>query len=607
MARISGAIHPAIHRRDTPGRYRVSAVDGSAIHRVVLLNPACHLDRRAAQEDVMASLAERFETQVDRTGAHHRWLGARNPERGTGRLKVDGRQVTAHRLAWELANGPVPAGTRVLACDEEPACVRLDHLRLVGAPAPAPRKPRARKGSGSLRRLGPGSWKLTVTGVHADGSSHRLYRTVYVDGEAEARGELARFVAEAREADGTTRADGRQITFDAAVRRFLFDHLRDERGRESKTVEDYWRTHERWFSPTLGDRLVRDLTRPMFDERFGAMRQAGLSRSRMNQARSIYSPFFRWAIHQGMTTRNPMVGYQLPTSTHISREVVPPEVEQVALLLATAFEVVPDVAEILVLGATTGMRRGELVGIRASSLRLDKQQLRVTTAVSGKRVKPTKTRTERDVALDEETTAMLARVLQHRREVAAFIGVPIADDPFLFSHAPDSSTPMPPDYVTKRVAVLKGNLGIEDKQPATIAAEDEALRLYRGAPQPRPKGKTGPKPKGGMSFAEIGVALGRSERWASLAVEAAQRREAAAASGTRAFDGSVLALRKFTSSELLDAGFSVAAVAQRQGHGPQVLVKHYGKRRESADRKAAEHLGRVVHGGNVVPITRAAQ
>jgi hypothetical protein len=62
------------------------------------------------------------------------------------------------------------------------------------------------------------------------------------------------------------------------------------------------------------------------------------------------------------------------------------------------------------------------------------------------------------------------------------------------------------------------------------------------------------------------------------------------------FDGSILALRKFTSSELLDAGFNISMVAQRQGHGPQVLVKHYAKARRSADRKAAEHLGRVVHG-----------
>lgn len=47
----------------------------------------------------MASLAERFEAQVDRSDEHHRWLGAVNADRGTGRLKIAGRHVTAHRVA----------------------------------------------------------------------------------------------------------------------------------------------------------------------------------------------------------------------------------------------------------------------------------------------------------------------------------------------------------------------------------------------------------------------------------------------------------------------------------------------------------------------------
>ncbi|MDP9387033.1 MAG: hypothetical protein M3Q48_03705 [Actinomycetota bacterium] len=110
-----------------------------------------------------------------------------------------------------------------------------------------------------------------------------------------------------------------------------------------------------------------------------------------------------------MTPRNRMVGFELPTSTHVARETVTPEVEEVALLLGTAFEVVPEVAEVLALAATTGMRRGELVGIRKSALRLKEAQLRVAAAVSGKRVKSTKTGTERDVSLDEETAAMLGR------------------------------------------------------------------------------------------------------------------------------------------------------------------------------------------------------
>lgn len=63
------------------------------------------------------------------------------------------------------------------------------------------------------------------------------------------------------------------------------------------------------------------------------------------------------------------------------------------------------------------------------------------------------------------------------------------------------------------------------------------------------------------------------------------------------FDASIVALRKFTSSELLDAGFNISMVAHRQGHGPQVLMKHYAKSRRSADRRAADHLGQVVHRG----------
>ena len=124
------------------------------------------------------------------------------------------------------------------------------------------------------------------------------------------------------------------------------------------------------------------------------------------------------------------------------------------------------------------------------------------------------------------------------------------------------------------------------------------MRLFRQPAAPRPPGKTGPRPKGGLTYREIGERFGKSERWASLAVTSAERREAAQARGEQLdFDGSIVALRKFTSSELLDAGFNISMVAQRQGHGPQVLTKHYARSRRSADRKAAEHLGRVVHGG----------
>lgn len=218
-------------------------------------------------------------------------------------------------------------------------------------------------------------------------------------------------------------------------------------------------------------------------------------------------------------------------------------------------------------------------------------------ASDGNTLKPTKNRKQSDVDVDADTMEMLLRHCVQMDERAAAAGVEIAPDAFVFSLQPDGSEPMSPDYVTKRVAVLKEHLGIPDKRPETIALEDEALRLRR-TPVEREPGRPGPRPtSGGMSYEEIGKRLGRSMKWAWAAVRSAERREAAAQRGeVEWFDGSILAMRRFTSTELTDAGFNIKLVAQRQGHSPQVLNKHYNRPRRSAHRKAAEYMGRVIHG-----------
>lgn len=546
-------------------------------------------------------LAARFERQVDRTGEHHVWLGSVNPERGTGRMKVDNVERTAHRVAWELERGAPSSNERVLTCEANPACVRVDHLRLERATeATKRREPRARKGTGSMRLVRPSTWELRVTiGRYENGRPRSLTRTVRARSKASAASLLKEFVDEMTAAQLPGSQDIRDTTVDEAVNRFLEEYLAKEKGRAEKTINDYRYLHQRWFSPTVGPQQVKRIDSATMDRLFGAMRRAGLSASRLNQAKSLYVPFFRWAKRRGMTTQNPMAEFQMPTSTFRSQERTPPEVEELSLLLATAVTKTPDIAPLLVLGAVTGIRRGEMVGIPMSAVAWRKKQITIASAISSSgKVKATKTRQSRTFHIDADTIAMLKRHCDQMSKKAADAGTELAADAFLFSLSPDCSTPMPPDHLTKRVAVLKGYLGIEDKHADTVALEDEALRLRRSTPPSRPAAKPGPLPGGGMSYREIGVTLGRSERWASLAVAAAERRELTQASAREnlTFDGSILALRKFTSSELLDAGFNVSMVAQRQGHGPQVLTRHYSKSRASSDKRAAEHLGRVVHG-----------
>jgi hypothetical protein len=239
----------------------------------------------------------------------------------------------------------------------------------------------------------------------------------------------------------------------------------------------------------------------------------------MNDARSLYAPLFRWAKRRRIVARSPMADFELPTSRHVAREHVPPEVDQLCRYLEAALEVVPDVAPVLTLGAVTGMRRGELVGMRRSRLIPTAGKLVVDAAyASGGRVKTTKTRKEREVAIDKATMAMLLRHCERMDERAELCGVTVPTDGFVFSLEPDCSRPMEADYVTKQVARLKDHLGIADKRPATIALEDEALRLYRSAAALRTAGRSGPTPAAGCptrrsAGAWAAASAGPSSRW----------------------------------------------------------------------------------------------
>ena len=423
------------------------------------------------------TLVERFEQKVDRTGEHHLWLGATNRARGTGRLKVAGSDTTAHRVAWELEHGEVPQGTRVLPCPVEPRCVRPDHLAIEHtARGPVQRSAR---GGGSKREVSPGVWELAASaGVGADGEPKRVFRRVTGTKQEAARA-LAALVAEVGDGRDVPDRSQKGVTVKQLLDGYL-EHLRDHKGRRHSTLVRYRGLAEHWIDPHLGSRIADRVVPDDIERALGAMRAAGQSQSSIHQTFTILNGTFKWARRNRAISRNPMIEAEEPRSTSIRSEVIPPDVESLLRLLAAAKDVDVEFGLLTHLSALTGMRRGELAGLRWHAVDLDAARLRVETTVNdaGGTVvitDATKTGKPRSVGIDANTIQMLR---SHRLAMdarAESCGTVLAADAFVASRSPDGSTPVRPEHLSRKMLRLRRRLGMDD---ANFDATLHALRHW---------------------------------------------------------------------------------------------------------------------------------
>jgi integrase len=287
------------------------------------------------------------------------------------------------------------------------------------------------------------------------GKPRQVSKTVY--GGAKAADDALRDLIEKR----APRTDGMGASFGQLLDRWLAECERLD--LSPTTIRNYRAQVERTIRPAIGKVPLTQLNAKHLDDLYGAMKKAGKNPKTIRNHHAVISAALHQATRWGWVRTNVADMAKPPRVSQ--RRVKAPSVDVVRSVIEAADARDPRLAALLMLGALTGMRRGELCGLRWSDVDLDRGELEVSRSVivipGGVSEKTTKTDRTRPVALDAVGVALLTEYRARVDHWAEESGTVIPDDAFVFSPYVDGSKPFRPDNVTNFFIRVRDSLGLD--------------------------------------------------------------------------------------------------------------------------------------------------
>lgn len=259
------------------------------------------------------------------------------------------------------------------------------------------RKDKAGQNEGSFRQRSSGRWEVRFT--LPDGTR----RSAYAATKAEAREEMHKALDKARQGIDLK---GERQTLATYLRAWLADVAADK--VRPSTLVSYRRNVERHIIPELGEVELRDLTVQDVQKFLNAKHKAGLSPRTVQFIRAILRNALAQALAWGLVQRNVAAIAKPPRQER--KEVQALSSAEARQLMAHTRE--HRLGNLFAIALFTGMRQGELFGLRWPDLDLDRGTLTVRQAaqkIGGewKMVEPKSATSRRTIRLSAGAVAAL--------------------------------------------------------------------------------------------------------------------------------------------------------------------------------------------------------
>lgn len=313
---------------------------------------------------------------------------------------------------------------------------------------------------GTKQERSPGVWRLRVfIGDDPVTGNPRQATRTFRGTTRQADSALAEFVSDLGK--GTVTTD--RSTLGEFLDRWL-DHV--ALGRSPTTIRDY-RGKVKRIDEKLGNIRLSKLTAQHLDLAYKDWLNEGLHPTSVHHLHSVLSAALNQAVKWSMVPYAVTKSASPPPLRTTSKTIPSPDVIQ-QLIGAAEQRGQPVLATAIALAATTGARRGELLGLRWIDVDLDAAVLYIRRTIkhadgSGWVVGETKSHAQRRIALDAFSAEVLRRHHAAALRRATEACTDLVADGYLFTFDPSGATPMKPDSLGQafsRLCVREGVAGV---------------------------------------------------------------------------------------------------------------------------------------------------